>query len=103
VLLTVYKRGPKPTDPTKKDRATNSDEAWIAGIFQSASLAARLMGMSQQQITLACNSTSPTGVSGTYKNCGCHWRYAKKKAKEEEEDVGEDEEAKVTVPSNLYV
>ncbi len=83
VLLTVYKRGPESTDPTKKDRATNSDEAWIAGIFQSAALAARLMGLSHQQITLACNPRSATGVSGTYKNCGCHWRYAKeKKAKE---------------------
>jgi hypothetical protein len=100
VLLTVYKRGPEPTDPSKKDCATNSDEAWIAGIFQSAALAARLMGLSHQQINQACNPKSPTGVSGTYNNCGCHWRYAKeKKAKEEEEDVGEDVETEV---SNIH-
>jgi len=52
------------------------------------------MGLSHQQITLACNPRSATGVSGTYKNCGCHWQYAKeKKAKEEEGVVGEHEEA----------
>jgi len=95
VLLTVFKRGLESTDPTKKYRATNSDEAWIAGIFQSASLAARLMGLSRQQINQACNPKSKTGVSGTYNNCGCHWRYAKEEEEEEEkEKVGEDEEAK---------
>jgi len=92
VLLYVYKRGPERTDPGKP--ATNSDEAWIAGIFKTASLAARLMGTIGTQITKACGPRSKTGVSGTYQNCGCHWQYAKeKKAKEEEGVVGEDEEA----------
>jgi hypothetical protein len=92
VLLYVYKRGPESTDPGKA--ATNSDEAWIAGIFQSANLAARLMGTTQGHISKACGPRSKTGVSGTYQNCGCHWQYAKeKKAKEEEGVVGEHEEA----------
>lgn len=74
VLLSVYKRRDDPT-------ATNGDELWIGGIFQSASLAARLMRVDVGNINNASSGKKKTGVVGTYKNCGCHWRFTKEKIK----------------------
>lgn len=84
VLLSVYKRRDDPT-------ATNGDELWIGGIFQSVSLAAKLMGILRTSILNACNPKSATGVSGTYKNCGCHWRYASEKKEGEVKEKVEEE------------